>query len=349
MKKITKTSFWAALTALPLTAASFLTATAAYAQEDSVIGMAKPWEIGFQTPASPMSERMEWFHNKLLLPTITAITLLVLALLLYVILRFNRRANPVPSKTTHNMMLEVLWTLVPVLILVVIVIPSMRILYYVDRTHEAEMTLKVTGFQWYWGYEYSDYVLSAKPDEHINFLANIVPDKELKEGQQRLLSTDNVVILPVDTNIRLLITASDVIHAWAVPSFGVKLDAVPGRTNETWVRIDREGIFYGQCSELCGTNHGFMPIEVHAVSKEKFAEWVKSQGGMPEPAGDTSTNTSTQVEKAADAPQKAAAEMAPEDVKAQEDVKRPAGKINEKTKDVIDAIPPVEAVDKKEE
>lgn len=244
------------------------------------LGQPVPWGTNFQVAASTSKERMEWFHNSLLLPIITAICLLVLALLLWVVVRYNKRANPKPSATTHNTLLEVVWTLVPVLILVVIVIPSMRMLYYVDRTQEAEMTLKVTGYQWYWGYEYPDH-------GGINFLSNLVKDEDLKPGQPRLLATDNPVVLPVDTNIRILTSASDVLHSWAVPSFGIKMDANTGQLNETWVRITKEGTFYGQCSELCGDGHGFMPIEIHAVSKEKFAEWVKAQGGKMPEAGKT--------------------------------------------------------------
>lgn len=255
---------------------SFLTASVISSPAFAALGQPSPWQIGFQEPASPMKERMEWFHNDLLMPIITVIAVFVLILLLWVMIRYNARTNPVPSKTTHNTMLEVVWTLVPVIILVVIVIPSMKMLYYVDKTKDAEMTLKVTGYQWYWGYEYPD-------NGGINFLSNIVKEDELKEGQPRLLTTDNPVVLPVDTNIRILTTASDVIHSFAVPSFGIKIDAVPGRLNETWVRIDKEGTFYGQCSEICGANHGFMPIEVHAVSKAEFAKWVHEHNGkMPE-------------------------------------------------------------------
>jgi cytochrome c oxidase subunit 2 len=256
---------------------AFLAATVFSAPAFAVeTGQPVPWEVGFQPSASSTKARMIWFHDDLLMPIITGIVLFVLALLVWIAVRYNARANPVPSKTTHNTLLEVVWTLVPVLILIVIVIPSMKMLYFVDRTHEAEMTLKVTGYQWYWGYEYPDH-------GGINFLANLVKDADLKAGQPRLLATDNPVVLPVDTNIRILTAASDVIHSWAVPAFGVKMDAVPGRLNETWVRITQEGTFYGQCSELCGLNHGFMPIEVHAVSKAKFAEWVRAQGGkMPE-------------------------------------------------------------------
>lgn len=342
MKRITKNSLWKILAALPAMVAAY--AGAAFAQEGAaqdVIGLAKNWQLGFQPAASPTKERMEWFHNALLLPTITVITIFVIGLLIYVLLRFRQRANPVPSKTTHNTMLEVVWTLVPVIILVIIVIPSMKMLYFIDRTHNAEMTLKVTGFQWYWGYEYPDH-------GGVNFLSNMVPDKEIKEGQQRLLSTDNVVVLPVDTNIRLLVTASDVLHSWAVPSFGIKIDAVPGRTNETWVRIEREGVYYGQCSELCGTNHGFMPIEVHAVSKEKYADWVIAQGGkMPEepvnPATVPAAVSGSDVDAAAEEPRKAADEMDAKDIEAQESAKEEGGAVTEATKEIIDELPPQKA------
>jgi len=196
-----------------------------------------------------------------------------------VVLRYNRRVNPQPSRTTHNTMLEIVWTVVPVVILVLMIIPSMKLLYTADRTFEAEMTLNIKGYQWYWGYEYPDH-------GGINFLSNLVSEEDLKKNNDprpRLLATDNPIVLPVDTNIRLLMTGADVIHAWAVPSFGVKLDAVPGQTNETWVRIEKPGTYYGQCSELCGANHAFMPIEVNAVPKAEFANWVHAQGGkMPE-------------------------------------------------------------------
>jgi cytochrome c oxidase subunit II len=233
--------------------------------------VAQPWQMDFQPAASPVAERLQEFHN-LLLPIITAITLFVLALLIYVVVRFNAKANPVPSKTTHNVMLEIIWTVVPVLILIVIAIPSFKLLYYVDRTSTPDMTLKVTGYQWYWGYEYPD-------QGGINFLANLVPEKEIDKaaGQQRLLSTDNAVVVPVDTNIRVLITASDVIHSFAMPAFGVKTDAIPGRLNETWMRVTKLGTYYGQCSELCGNGHAYMPIEVRAVSKEDFATWVAAK------------------------------------------------------------------------
>lgn len=231
-------------------------------------GPAQNWEMGFQEAATPVAERIHDFHF-LLLVIISAITAFVTLLLAYVMLRFNRRANPTPSTTSHNVPLEIIWTIVPVLILIVIVIPSMKLLYYSDRTTDPEMTLKVTGYQWYWGYEYPDY-------DGINFMSYPIKDEDLdtSKGDVRLLSTDNAVVLPVDTNIQVLITAGDVLHSWAVPAFGVKTDAVPGRTNETWIRITKPGTYYGQCSEICGQGHAYMPIEIHAVSKEEFKRWI---------------------------------------------------------------------------
>lgn len=243
---------------------------------------AKPaeWGLGLQEPVTPVMERLIDFHN-MLLWIIIGIALFVLALLVYVVVRFNERANPVPSKTTHNVPLEIIWTLVPVAILIVIAIPSFKLLYYMDKVHKPDMTLKVTGYQWYWGYEYPD-------QGGINFLSNMIPDKEIDpaKGQERLLSTDNPVVIPVDTDIQILITAADVLHAFAVPAFGVKKDAVPGRVNESWMRVTKPGIYYGQCSELCGTGHAFMPIEIHAVPKDEFAAWVaakKQEQGIADP------------------------------------------------------------------
>ena len=191
----------------------------------------------------------------------------VLCLLIFVILRFNEKANPEPSKTSHNTVIEVIWTAVPVMILIVIAVPSFSLLYYMDRTPDAEMTIKATGFQWYWSYEYPD-------QDGIELTAIMLQDDELQPGQPRLLATDNDLVVPVGTNIRLLVTAADVLHAWAMPSLGVKKDAVPGRLNETWFRVDKPGMYYGQCSEICGEGHGFMPISLRAVSKEEFADWT---------------------------------------------------------------------------
>ncbi len=227
----------------------------------------RDWQLGFRDAASLTMERITEFHN-LLLIIITAISIFVLVLLLYVMFRFSEKRNPTPSKTTHNTLIEVLWTTIPVIILVVIAIPSFKLLYFADRVEEAEMTIKAIGRQWYWSYEYPDY-------ENFTFDATIVDEEDLVEGQKRLLETDNHVVLPVDTRIRLLITASDVLHSFALPAMGIKLDAVPGRLNETWVQITREGTYYGQCSEICGTGHSYMPITLKAVSKEAFAVWVE--------------------------------------------------------------------------
>lgn len=238
-----------------------LWATAAGAQQP------QPWEMGLQAAASPIKDQLDSFHT-LLVVIITAIVAMVTALLVAVVIRFNAKAHPMPTRTSHNTVLEVAWTVVPVIILVIIAVPSFRVLYYMERTPNAEMTLKVTGHQWYWDYEYPD-------QGGVTLTANMVPDDQLKPGQPRLLETDRHVVLPIDTVIRIQVTAGDVIHSWAVPSFGIKRDAVPGRLNETWVRIEREGLYYGQCSELCGTSHAFMPITVEAVSKDKFADWAK--------------------------------------------------------------------------
>ena len=231
------------------------------------------WQMGFQEAASPVAERIHSFHT-MLLYIISFVAAFVFALLLIVIVRFNAKANPKPALFAHNTPIEVLWTVVPVIILIVISVPSMKLLYYGDRTANPEMTLKITGYQWYWGYEYPD-------QGGVNFMSYLVPDDEIDttKGQQRLLSTDNPVVLPVDTNIQILVTAADVLHAFAMPAFGIKLDAVPGRMNETWLRITKPGVYFGQCSELCGKGHAYMPIEVHAVSKEEFADWVAKQGG----------------------------------------------------------------------
>jgi cytochrome c oxidase subunit 2 len=212
----------------------------------------RPWQAGFQESASPIMARIDSFHDAMLI-VITFIALFVLGLLVYVMVRFRAGRNPTPSKVTHNTLVEVIWTVVPVIILVLIAIPSFKLLYAQKVIPEAEMTIKAIGQQWYWTYEYQDH-------DDLTFDALMIADEDLEEGQLRLLETDNRVVLPVGTNIRILVTAGDVLHAWAIPAFGIKIDAVPGRINETWVHIEHEGVYYGQCSELCGTNHGFMPI-----------------------------------------------------------------------------------------
>lgn len=220
----------------------------------------------FQPAISPVADRFHEFHGFLLV-LITLITLFVLALLVYVIVRFRESRNPTPSQTTHNTLIEVLWTVIPVLILVVMAVPSFKLLYFVDRTHDAELTLKITGHQWYWSYEYPD-------NGNFQFDSNMVQEADLKPGQLRLLETDNHIVLPVDTNVRILVTSGDVMHSWFLPPAGVQMYAIPGRLNETWVRLEREGTFHGQCNQICGINHGFMPIEIEAVSKDKFKQWA---------------------------------------------------------------------------
>jgi cytochrome c oxidase subunit 2 len=227
----------------------------------------EPWQLGFQPAASPVMERIEAFHD-LLLWIIILISLFVLALLVYVCVRFRASGNATPSRRTHNTLLEIAWTAIPVLILVVIAIPSFKLLYYEETVPEEGLTVKAIGHQWYWSYEYPD-------DGNFTFDAYLVADEDLQPDQLRLLTTDNAVVLPVDTDIRLQITATDVLHSWAMPAFGVKMDAVPGRLNETWFRIEKPGTYYGQCSELCGDYHAFMPIMIEAVSKEDYQAWTK--------------------------------------------------------------------------
>jgi cytochrome c oxidase subunit II len=227
----------------------------------------EPWQLGFQAAAAPVMEQIDSLHN-LLMWIITLISFFVLALLGYACFRYRASRNARPSRRTHNTVLEIAWTALPVLILVVIAIPSFKLLYYMDRSAETEMTLKAIGRQWYWSYEYPD-------QGNLTFDAYMVADADLEPGQLRLLTTDTAVVLPVETNIRLLTTASDVIHSWAMPSLGIKLDAIPGHINETWMRIEEPGMYYGQCSELCGDYHGFMPIMIRAVARDEFDAWAQ--------------------------------------------------------------------------
>ena len=240
--------------------------SADWVMAETVDMRSKPWQLFFQEPMSPTAEKVYDF-NVFLLWVEGLITLFVLGLMAYICLKFNAKANPTPTKTTHNTLLEVIWTGVPILILVIIAIPSLKILYFVDKTQDAEMTLKVIGNQWYWTYEYPDH-------NGLTFDSYPVPDEELKEGQPRLLSVDNPVVLPANTNIRLLLSSNDVIHNWAMPSLAIKLDTTPGRVNETWTHINKPGDFYGMCSELCGVNHSFMPIHIKALPKAEFKAWL---------------------------------------------------------------------------
>ena len=226
----------------------------------------KDWQLGFQPAVTPLMKDVTWMHDYILLPVIVGISVFVLFLMLYACVRFRASANPNPSKRTHNVTVEVLWTLIPCLILIVIAVPSFKILYKQDTIPKADLTIKAVGYQWYWGYEY--------PDENIIFESYMVDEKDLKVDQPRLLAVDNEVVVPVGKVVKVLITANDVLHAWALPSFGVKRDAVPGRINETWFKAEKEGTYYGQCSELCGIKHAFMPIAVKVVSEEDYQEWL---------------------------------------------------------------------------
>jgi len=230
----------------------------------------RPWEIGMQPPATPVKDRLNAFHNELLVITFL-IAAFVMALLLYVIVRFNHRRNPVPSHTSHNTVIEILWTIVPVLVLVIIAIPSFKLMYYMDRVPNPDMTIKVTGHQWYWSYEYPD-------QKGLAFDSNVIQDADLKPGQLRLLDVDNPLVVPIHTNIRVLVTSTDVIHSWFIPSFGVQEYAVIGRLNESWFNVEREGTYYGECNQICGVNHAFMPIKIVALSKEAFQRWLVDAG-----------------------------------------------------------------------
>jgi cytochrome c oxidase subunit 2 len=229
------------------------------------LGQPSPWQFGLQQPVTPVMENIVWFHD-FLLWLITAIAAFVLVLLLIVIFRFNARTNPTPSRTTHNTLLEVIWTLVPVIILVVIAVPSFKLLFLQQTLPQADITVKATGKQWYWSYSY--------PDSKFEFDSLMLKDGERKSDQPRLLAVDNAMVVPVNKVVRVQVIGSDVIHAFAVPSFGIKIDAVPGRLNETWFKAEREGVYYGQCSELCGRDHAFMPIEVRVVSEKEYAAWL---------------------------------------------------------------------------
>jgi len=228
-------------------------------------GQPSPWQMTFQNAATPIMEQITSFHRFVNIITV-CIALFVLGLMIYVMVRFNEKRNPQPSRTTHNTVLEIAWTVIPVLILVSIAIPSFRLLFAQYDFPKADLTVTATASQWYWTYDYPDY--------GITFASIIVQDADLKPGQPRLLTVDHELVVPVNKNVIVQVKAVDVIHDWAVPSFGIKIDAVPGRLQRTWFRAERIGMFYGQCSELCGRNHAFMPIAVRVVSDEEFADWL---------------------------------------------------------------------------
>src|SRR6266705_3808476 len=229
------------------------------------LGQPTPWQVGLQDSASPVMDHVAWFHD-FLLWIITVIAAFVLLLLVIVIVRFNARKNPIPTRTTHNTLLEIAWTVVPVFILLMIFIPSIKLLFHQLNIPPADLTVKATGKQWYWSYSY--------PDAKFEFDSIMLREKELKPGQPRLLAVDNAMFVPVNKVVRVQVIGAEVIHAFTVPSFGIKIDAIPGRLNETWFKATREGVFYGQCSELCGKDHAFMPIEVRVVNVQAYAAWL---------------------------------------------------------------------------
>jgi len=236
---------------------------------------AEAWQLGVQDPATPVMEGMIFFHNYLLFFLIV-IGVFVCWLLFHVVVAFNEHKNPISQKFTHSSNLEIIWTVLPAIVLLIIAVPSFALLYSLDELIDPAVTLKVIGHQWYWSYEYSDYsdYALASNEESIAFDSYMIPTHELVKGSFRLLEVDNRVVLPINTHIRVLVTAADVLHSWAIPSFGIKVDACPGRLSQTSLFIKREGVYYGQCSEICGVNHGFMPIVVRGVSEDKYINWL---------------------------------------------------------------------------
>jgi cytochrome c oxidase subunit 2 len=240
----------------------------------AAFGQATPWQFGFQDSATPIMDEITGFHN-LLLVVITAISAFVLALLVIVMVRFNARANPTPSRVTHNTTIEVLWTIVPIIILVGIGVPSFKLLFHQYSMPPADLTVKATGKQWYWTYNYPD-------NGKFEFDSLMLQEKDRKADQPRLLAVDNEMVVPVNKTVRIQTIGAEVIHSFAIPSFGIRMDAVPGRLNETWFKATREGTYYGQCSELCGKDHAFMPIAIRVVSEQAFKEWVDAASKRPE-------------------------------------------------------------------
>jgi cytochrome c oxidase subunit 2 len=242
------------------------------------MGQPSPWQMGLQTPATPIAQNTQWFHDAILLPIITVISLFVLLLLVLVVAKFRASKNPVPSKTTHHAGLEVAWTLIPVLILAAIVVPSFRLLREQITIPKPDITIKATGYAWYWKFTYPqdsggfEFEVRMLSDEER--VAAVKAGKGKEADFPRLLAVDNEVVVPVNKTVAVQVTAGDVLHAFAVPSFAVKIDAVPGRLNQTWFRATKEGIFYGQCSELCGKDHAFMPLAIRVVSQEKYDAWL---------------------------------------------------------------------------
>ena len=234
---------------------------------EAVAQVPQPWQIGMQPAHSPVQQLIESLHD-LVLVIITAVTLFVAGLLAWVLFRYNARRNPTPSRISHHTLLEVAWTVTPLLLLVVIALPSFPLVYFEDRAQNADLTIKVTGHQWYWEYAYPD-------NGGLDFTSYMVPSDQLKPGQLRLLDVDNQLVVPAGKNIRILTTSADVIHSFFIPSLGVQRYAIPGRTIETWVKVDQPGDYYGECNQICGTNHSMMPISLKALSPEAFTAWVE--------------------------------------------------------------------------
>lgn len=275
------------LSASLLSLFTLFSAAAAQAQE-AVPNLAEPWQLGMVKPATPVMETLYTTHDYLLIMCVV-ISVFVLVMLFYICMRYNRKANPKASKVVHNTKLEIVWTVVPILILIAIAIPSLRAHYVMEDDTDPGMTLKVVGYQWYWNYEYPDH-------GGFSFDSYMKKKEDLKPGEPRLLAVDNHVVVPVNTKVVVHITGGDVLHAWAVPAFGVKRDAVPGRLNTSWFKATRTGTFYGQCSELCGVGHGFMPIRVDVVEQEEFDAWVLAK---QEEAGIDPASLNTDGEEAA--------------------------------------------------
>jgi cytochrome c oxidase subunit 2 len=266
---------------------------------EDLMGQPTPGAIDLQPGVTPLRHDAIFFHNAILLPIITAITLFVLGLLVWVIVKYNKRANPVPARWSHNTPVEVIWTLVPVLILVFIAIFSFKLLFAYHDMPRPDLTVKATGYQWYWGYEYPDQEVSE-------FVSNMLPEDEARaKGVPFRLAATEPMVVPVNRTVRVLVTGADVIHAFAVPSFGIITDAIPGRVNETWFKAERVGTYYGNCRELCGVDHAFMPIEVRVVTDAEFAAWVASKNGK------AAAPTPTTLDNAADAAGAANTEAAP--------------------------------------
>lgn len=271
-------------------ALALLALATAPALAQAAAGQAEPWQMGLQDSVTPVSDYIHWFHNLILMPIIVIIALFVLALLIVVMVKFNAKANPVPSKTTHHVGLEVAWTVIPVLILVIIAIPSLRLLYLQRDIPQADMTIKVIGNPgWNWTYQYPDLGVDESGEAKVNFTASLLPEDQAKaQNRPYLLATDFPVVVPVNKTVKVIVTSdpAGIIHAWTIPSFGSKIDAIPGRLNEDWFRANKEGVYYGQCSELCGKDHAFMPIELHVVSEADFKAWSEKVQTSAEEARD---------------------------------------------------------------